>query len=600
MMKKSKNRHFYFLLKNMWEASPITTIINFTQYAINGASDSLILLLMGMFINTIYSYNGINKVQTQRNVLIYILLLSILIFTQMVFSKFSQVLRERQIFSVQQHLDREICNKLIDIPNDILDTKKFQDDFRIVNETNTQIYLFITYLAQIISFIIQLCISFVMISKLSIILIIPCVTAIVLSVYMVTRIQISYWSEYLSNTYLRRKMDYFLELFMGINTLSIIKAFHTEKAFFSKTIKVINASVDAANSVVIKQNNRYAKMQMCILLLPVTIAIIAGVAYYNGNIMVGDVIMYIGLGKTIHSSVIALGTGIQKLHDINESVKKLYDFLFTEQFDITRKTLTESIPTHITDIKIENLTFYYPKASIPALNNISLNIKSGDLIAIVGENGSGKSTFVKILLGLYKNYQGSIKINGIELNTLSAEAIVKLIAPCFQDFLKPKFLLREAIGLSNIHSLSNDAEIEKCLLEVNGDNILSTAQLDDQLGTEFYNGVNLSIGQWQKIAVARAYFGNKNITLLDEPMSAIDIYSERQFFDTMSQNLKSSDLCIFVSHRMLGMKKCDEIFVFDSGEVVEHGNHDQLMNKNGKYTELFCSQNILDEDVSEL
>lgn len=588
------NEHIRFLIKNMWHAGPFATVINFAQYAVNGASSSLILLLTGMLINKISAYGGYRVESEKKSVVIIISALAVVIFSQLCFEKFSQALRERQIFSVQQHLDKEICRKLAGIPSDILDTKEFQDNFRVVNETNTQVYFFITYMAQIFSLSIQMFLPLILIVKLSPLLVIPCAVAAVMSVWAVSKIQLRYWSEYLSNTTLRRKMDYFLGLFTSAGSLSIMKAFQTEHAFLLKTAGVVKKSVDAANDVIMNQNKRYARLQTGLLMLPVSIAVLAATAYFKGTIMVGDVIMYIGLGKTIHASAVTLGTVIHKFLDNNLSLKKLYDFLFSKPYlENGSKERQEMIPDRVTEIEIRDLTFHYPNAKLPALDGISLRLRAGNKIAIVGENGSGKTTFVKILLGLYRNYQGSVKLNGIELKNLPAEAAAKLIAPCFQDFLKPKFLFREAVGCSNLPFINDDERIRESLQKAGGDDILSAVKLTDQLGTEFAGGVDLSIGQWQKLAISRAFFGDKSVTVLDEPLSAIDLYGELQFFKALEQGIETQDLCLFVSHRMLGMKKCDEIYVFGGGKILEHGTHNKLYNQNGKYTELFNAQHTL-------
>ncbi|MBQ8393860.1 MAG: ABC transporter ATP-binding protein [Clostridia bacterium] len=592
-----KNKHILFFVKHMWKAGPIATIANFTQYVMNGLSASLILLFTGELVNTITYSETLPYEQSKQKIIILVSLIAIMLFVQLFFYKFSQVLRERQIFSVQQHLDKEICKRLINTPSDTLDTKKFQDDFRIVNETNTKIYLFITYLSIILGQAIQLITPLILLVKLSYWIIIPCVAFAILCTVLIMKTQVEYWSGYISNTGIRRKMDYFLGLFTNKQTLSVIKAFKTENEMFKKAKSTVTQSIEEANKLILKRNKKYVKIQLLILILPIFIAIAAVYAFSIDKIMVGDVIMFIGLGKTIHSSIISLGVSIQQLQDINSSLQTLYDFLFKDRLAEDNIEHSFTIPENISTIDVENLTFYYPGATKPALENVSFSLKSGGITAIVGENGSGKTTFIKILFGLYRNYIGTVKINGFDIRNISSHDLSKLMAPCFQDFLKPKFLLREAVGISNTTEIPNDDKIKNTLSSVEVDDILNKISLDTQLGTEFENGTDLSIGQWQKIATARAFFGDKSLVAFDEPISAIDVFGEKQFLNCISEKSKETDFCLLISHRMLGMKLCKDIYVFDKGRLIEKGSHAELMEIKGKYYSLYKAQDVFEESI---
>lgn len=585
------NKHLFFFLKRIWGANKTATIVNFAQYILMGTSSSLTFLFTANIINTISLYDGSNSDSTKMNIIIYAFSLAVVVFFQLFFGKFSQALREKHIYAVRQKIEKEICVKLSKLPQDMLDTKEFQDNFRIVNETNTKLYLFITYIAQTMSLLVQLIMPLILVARLSWLLFFPCLCMICFSIHRLSKIQLQYWSEYLSNTTLRRKMDYNVGLFTNESLFSVIRSFKREDYFFQKAKSSINESIHNANEAIKLQNKKYAGLQLVVLLIPITIALVAVKKFYESQIPVGDVIMFLGLGKTIHSAVISSGVVVQKTQEVSIALKRIYDFIFdSTDFNIDRGDY--QIIESLENIEIDNLTFYYPKSTTPALSNVTLNISNGDLVAFVGENGSGKTTLIKILLGLYKDYEGSIRINGINLKNISQENLVQLFAPCFQDFLKPQFLLKEAVGLSQVEK-NDDAQIKNVIRLNNGNDILESYSLDAQLGTQFTNGVDLSIGQWQKIAVSRAMYADRNAMIADEPMAALDIFSELQLLKSVNLNHKKakSKISILISHRMAGIKMCSKIFVLDHGTLVEVGTHDYLLSLNGKYSRMYEAQN---------
>ena len=589
----NSNKHISFFLKRIWGANKAAMIVNFAQYILLGASSSLSLLFTANIINAVSLYDGVNPNHIKINIIVNAFSLALIVLFQLFFEKFSQGLREKHIYAVRQSIEKEICVKLAKIPQDILDTKEFQDDFRIVNETNTNLYLFITYIAQGMSLIVQLVMPLILVTRLSWPLLFPCLCMILFSIYRLSKIQLQYWSEYLSNTTLRRKMDYHVGLFMKEGLFSVIRAFNREEYFFDKAKVSMDESINNANEAIAIQNKKYARLQLVILLIPIAIALVAVHKFYELRIPVGDVIMFLGLGKSIHSAVISSGVIVQKIQEVSISLKRVYDFIF-HSVDVNEDFGGYQMVECVEKIEIDNLTFYYPKSEIPALRNISLSIHSGDLVGFVGENGSGKTTLVKILLGLYQNYEGSVRINGINLRNISQDNLMRIFAPCFQDYLKPQFLLKEAVGLSRINAI-DDAQIREVLQMNNGSDIMESYSLDTQLGTQFTNGVDLSIGQWQKIAVSRAMYADRNVMLADEPMASLDIDSELQLLKAVKLNHKKSTpkISILISHRMAGIKMCNKIFVLDCGALVEEGEHEHLISLGGKYSTMYNAQLIL-------
>lgn len=574
----------FFYLKILWKSGPLSMVLNVVQYVLFGISGSLLLLFSGQLVNVLATKNA-EKV----DIITYVLLISIFSYVSIFFQRFSQNVREKHIFSVQQYIDKVICKRIIEIPHDVQDTKSFQDNFSEIKQTNSKLYLFVTYFVQLISVFVQMISPIILIIKLSFPAMICYFMAAICFIYLVYKIQFLYWGEYLSNTTLRRKTNYFLGLFINTSILGIFKAFRNGKYFFEKTQETVNETNQVANKLVFGENRKYAILQLLMLFIPISIMLLALYAYQQERILVGDVIMYIGVGKQIHSAIVSMGITIQKFQKTSLSLNKLYSFILGTCCNSTqsRKGSNEE---NVQGIDIKNLTFTYPNSRSPALNKLSLNIGLGKKVAIVGENGAGKTTLAKILLGLYKNYEGQICINGIDIKCLSQDEITDFVAPCFQDFLKPNFKLRESVGFSKTDDIDKDLKILKNLEDFQFDTSDKNI-LEQQLGTMFEQGIDLSIGNWQKVAMARATFSDCNILIFDEPLAAVDISTEYQFLEYL-YGRKDTDITIVISHRMLGMNLFDFVVFLEEGKIVEKGAHQELISLGGKYAQLYEAQQL--------
>ena len=582
MIKKMKKAIFY--LKILWKSGPLSMLLNVVQYVLFGISGSLLLFFSGQLVNDLTTKN------TEKiNIITYVLLISIFSYASIFFQRFSQNVREKHIFSVQQHIDKIICKRIIETPHDVQDTKSFQDDFSEIKQTNSKLYLFVTYFVQLISLFVQLVSPIILIIKLSFPAMICYFMAAICFIYLVYRMQFLYWSEYLSNTTLRRKTNYFLGLFTNTSVLGIFKAFRNGEFFLDKTQKNVNETNRVANKLVFGENRKYYILQLLMLFIPISIMLLALYAYKQERILVGDVIMYIGVGRQIHSAIVSMGITIQKIQKTSLSLNKLYSFI-QEPYCNSMQDRKDTNEENALGIDIRNLTFKYPNSRSPALNKLSFSIGLGKKVAIVGENGAGKTTLAKILLGLYKNYEGQICINGIDIKYLSQNEISDLVAPCFQDFLKPNFKLRESVGFSKTNDIDKDLKVLKNLEDFQFDTSDKNI-LEQQLGTMFEQGIDLSIGNWQKVALARTAFSDCNILIFDEPLAAVDISSEYQFLEYLNGR-NDTDITIVISHRMLGMNLFDIVVLLEEGKIVEMGTHQELISLGKKYAQLYQAQQL--------
>lgn len=244
----------------------------------------------------------------------------------------------------------------------------------------------------------------------------------------------------------------------------------------------------------------------------------------------------------------------------------------------------------VPNISINNVSFSYPGANKSSLSNVSLEVKAGETIAIVGENGAGKTTLVKLMMGLYVPQKGSVLIGGNDTSEVLSKSIYGNISAVFQKHQKYKMTLGENIAISSSFEDSKSKAIQeastKADLEVNEENFKDGYAT--MLSREF-DGIDLSGGEWQKIAIARGFYRKHNMIVLDEPTAAIDPSMETKIYRKFA-DMAEGKTAIIVTHRLGAAKIANRIVVIDGGKITEIGTHDELINKNGKYAKMYEEQ----------
>lgn len=310
----------------------------------------------------------------------------------------------------------------------------------------------------------------------------------------------------------------------------------------------------------------------------------------RGSITIGDAAVAIVGLQQLSSRLQAAGAGFTSVH---EGVTFLRDF---EGFRAALPAIRERRPTGRPPappslLTVDQVGYRYPGASEDALRSVSFELRRGQIMAIVGANGSGKSTLAKLLCDLLPPTRGAISWDGVDLGGCDPSLVRAQIAPVFQDFARYLLTIRRAIGLGDSARLDDEAAIWQAARQAGVDGLIESQPkgLDARLGKVFAGGTDLSLGQWQRLAIARALFRDAPVVLLDEPSASLDPRAEADLFDLL-QTMCHDRIVVFVSHRFATVRTADIVMVLDQGEVVEVGSHSELMTARGLYHDLFNLQ----------
>lgn len=309
-----------------------------------------------------------------------------------------------------------------------------------------------------------------------------------------------------------------------------------------------------------------------------------------GKISLGDMTLYITVFRQGQSTFSNALTSIGGMYEDNLYLSNLYDFLEEE---VPKSWGKATIGLNPQDgIRFENVSFTYPGSSKPALRNISLHLKPREKLAIVGENGSGKTTLIKLLTRLYTPDSGRIFLDGLDLQEWDVDVLRRRIGVIFQNFVRYQFTVGENIGVGDVEHLENKTSWQTAAQKGMAQSFIDQLpeSFQTQLGRWFKGGQELSGGQWQKIALSRAFMRSQaDILVLDEPTSAIDAQAEFEIFNHFRTTTQNQTV-LLISHRFSTVRMADKIVVIEDGEVIEQGTHEELLQLGGRYAKLFLLQ----------
>ncbi|MDX2154594.1 MAG: ABC transporter ATP-binding protein [Bryobacteraceae bacterium] len=329
------------------------------------------------------------------------------------------------------------------------------------------------------------------------------------------------------------------------------------------------------------------------------LAILGSIGYYacyavvvveavQGRISVGDLTFLAGAIAGASANIASLFSTFSSIADQALFLTDLVVFMNVRPRIVSKPDALPA-PRPIRDgFAFDQVSFHYPGSSRLVLDDLSFRLEPDTRVALVGENGQGKTTIVKLLARLYEPTAGRILLDGVDLREYSVEDLGREIGVIFQDFMRYEMCARENIGVGRIDKVSDAERVRHAARKSMADEVLTRLPggLDQMLGRRFEGGVDLSGGEWQKFALARAYMRDAQVLILDEPTAALDARSEYEVFLRFSE-LTHGKMAILISHRFSTVRMADRIMVLEQGRVREEGTHHQLLSRGGLYAGMF-------------
>ncbi|CCF16797.1 ABC transporter family protein [Brevibacillus laterosporus GI-9] len=401
----------------------------------------------------------------------------------------------------------------------------------------------------------------------------------------------------------RRKQFYLLHLLTSDSSVKEIKIFQLGKFLANRYRQYYEVFFKQDKELVSRRTKVALWYQILTLVAVISMQFYVVSEMMLGMIPIGSLFAYIHAISYTQSTSTELMQTIFNMYQNNLYIDQLFKFLAVP--DEKGKKIEEKTSFSENNefgLEFRNVSFQYQGVETYALRNVSFLIRPGETLALVGENGSGKSTIVKLITQLYQPTEGEILYNGKSIYDYEEDEWRRKISAVFQDFIKYELPVKENIGLGNFQKANDESAILTACKLAGADKMIKQfpQQLNTQLGKIFADGYQISGGQWQRIAISRAYMRDANLYILDEPTAALDPQAEQEVF-TRFRELTQQKMGLFISHRFSTVRYANHILVLKEGEIIEAGTHRELIANNGIYASLFHMQasSYLEQTVNQ-
>ncbi len=409
----------------------------------------------------------------------------------------------------------------------------------------------------------------------------------------------------LSKTQIRKERiaSYFSDLMTNKSAAKEMRVFR----FIEKIIQNWKKNNDSyiKEQIKVEDKNRLVSLIVSIInvLIRLSSILILIFGLKNGGYSIGTFVMLFGLIQTVNSQIGSItGQFFSGFFNEGEYFRDLYMLVYPVSNEYIKESLTSEYPTDVSlplgkfeSLELRDVSFIYPGTIKKAVDRVNLIIRKGEIVSILGLNGSGKTTLSKIICGAYVPSSGNVLINGQNISNYQMEEIFKYFGFAPQDYSKFSLSIKDNVRIGRIEQMNNNKEIEEAYTKAGLESFIQKYEQKDEiiLGKEYdESGVDISGGERQKIVIASAYMGNPEVLILDEPTASIDPLSEMKMLQSFRDNLKDKT-AILISHRIGFAKLADRILIMKNGKIIESGSHEELLELNGFYAEMFNMQKEL-------
>ncbi len=391
----------------------------------------------------------------------------------------------------------------------------------------------------------------------------------------------------------RRQMNYFSGILVDKDLVKEIRLYNLADIFMGKFASAFKTYYKGLRKLILSESAWHIFFSVVTGVVNLAFYIVIARQVFVGQIQIGDYTLYTGAIASVAACISTLISSAGTIYEGTLFIDNLIAFMDEKQTIVPALQSGEQVArgTNHT-IEFVNVSFRYPGTKRDVLKNISFTIRPGETLALVGLNGAGKTTLIKLLTRLYDPTAGCILLDGRDIKEYDLQSLYQTFGIIFQDFGKYALTIKDNICLGNIHKDASMEDIEYATRQSTASEYIEKLPrgYDTPLMRIFeQDGLELSIGQWQKLAVARAFYADSDILILDEPTASLDPMAEQEIFNQFDR-LRNHKTTVFVSHRLSSATVADKVAVIEGGCLIELGSHDALMERRGRYYELFTTQ----------
>jgi len=574
----------------VWQASPGWTMLSFCLTIVQGILPLLTLYILKLIIDAVTSAIQSGETSTSGSQIIYLIVLTAgLAISQAALRSAAAYVSEAQGTIITDHVSKTIQEKSISLDLSYYENPRYQDTLHRAQQEGpyrpTQIVNgLISLIQNAVSLVAMVGLLFLFHWSVGLLLFVSILPGLAIQI-VYARKRFSLQEKWTPD---ERRAEYFNAVLTHDVFAKEVRLFDLGD-YFSTSFAAIRASL-RGEKLGLRKGNALAEFvgqSFAIIILMGCLAFIA-LRALSGAITLGDMVMFFGAFQRGTEYLKGLLSSVASLYEDNMFVAHFFEFLDIEN-QIKEPANPQKLPSRAEKgITFENVTFRYPGEPDDVLINVSLSINPGEIVALVGANGAGKSTLIKLLCRLYDPQQGIVKIEGIPLPELSIKAIRERISAVFQDYARYFLTVKENIWLGDTGIAADLERIKEAAGKAGAAQFIEKLPngYDTILGHWFDSGKELSLGEWQKIVLARAFIKESRLLILDEPTSSLDAYTE-YYLNNKLKELLADRSALLISHRFSTISMADRIYVLDNGRIAEHGSHDELIAKNGVYADMY-------------
>lgn len=515
----------------------------------------------------------------------YLIIFIVATFSEMLLMSFDRYLEIRFDMQITDQLEKEIVQKYRKLDYRCYEEPLTYDIIsRISQNPGEKIRMIYWKLCEMLKIVILLIGYLLIFQQVSSLLIVIFLVFLIPMLYENYKAGCLWYDLYSKQTVDERKISYYEKLLTEKTSLAELKVYQTAayieklwKKQSSKLEKEKDETLDKVKRSLLKKSIFAALWYLCS----------AGLLLHGAMTSRISIGMFLAFFQTTLTIVDTINSLLETFGNFSREIQELSylsAFFRLENMPVQKGCLDKPVRR----IRFEHVCFTYPCSEKEVLHDINFELDVSQSTAVVGGNGSGKTTIIKLLCGLYQPTSGRILFDDCDLKNLSSSEIGKVIKVVFQDFFQYEMTIRENIGFGNLDRISHDMELQNVLDAVHLEE-LKRLGLDTPLGKLEPAGIDLSRGQWQRLAVSRIFLNDTGFAVLDEPTASVDPVSEYNMYRLFYSLLKSRG-SLMISHRLASAKMADHILVLKNGTIAEQGNHTELMEKQGFYYKLFCKQ----------